>query len=70
LNIHHKPCALWNVAEYYNSFLAFLSHARSEGFLKVTDYERLLVVHNIDELFMALSSFVPAFEAVPVKLLD
>jgi uncharacterized protein (TIGR00730 family) len=70
LNIHHKPCAVWNVAGYYNSFLAFLSHAQREGFLKTKDHERLTVAGNMGELFTALSSFVPNFDPVPVKVLD
>ena len=67
LQIHHKPCVLWNVEGYYDSFLAFLTHAVNEGFLQAADYARLLVGGSLDELFAALDAFQPAYEAVPAK---
>lgn len=70
LGIHHKPCLLWNLAGYFNAFLAFLAHAGHEGFLRAKDHERLLVAGNMEELFAALYSFVPSFDSVPVKVLD
>ena len=60
LNIHQKPCVLWNVGGYYDSFLAFLAHAVEEGFLKLKDYERLLVGGTVEELFAAMAEFLPS----------
>ncbi len=34
LKIHQKPCILMNVNGYYDSFLAFLDHCMSQGFIK------------------------------------
>ncbi|WP_158750992.1 TIGR00730 family Rossman fold protein [Acidobacterium sp. S8] len=34
LKIHQKPCILINTSGYYDSFLAFLDHAVTQGFLK------------------------------------
>jgi hypothetical protein len=70
LNIHHKPCVLWNVLGYFDSFLEFLAHAVDEGFLKTRDHERLLVSEGIEELFQRLESFIPGNDSVPAKLLD
>jgi hypothetical protein len=50
LGLHNKPCALLNVAGYYDGLLALFARARREGFLYSTgrdvivedDVERLL----------------------------
>jgi uncharacterized protein (TIGR00730 family) len=68
LQIHHKPCVLWNVAGYYDPFLNFAQHAVQEGFLKVQDRERLLVASDIQEVFTAMEAFVPHQDAIPAKL--
>ncbi len=34
LGIHHKPCGLLNVANYYDTFIRFVGHAVSQGFLR------------------------------------
>jgi uncharacterized protein (TIGR00730 family) len=43
LGFHEKPCGLINVAGYYDSFLSFLDHAVSEGFMKQEHRNMLLV---------------------------
>lgn len=70
LNIHHKPCVLWNLMGYYDLFLAFASRAVAEGFLKSKDKARLLVGEHAEDLFTAMESFIPSFESVPAKLKD
>jgi uncharacterized protein (TIGR00730 family) len=50
LGIHAKPCGLWNVDGYYESFLAFLRHAVGEGFLKKEYCELLLVSRDVNDL--------------------
>ncbi len=51
IGIHHKPCALLNVAGFYDPLLALFDHAVTEGFIRPehrgiivteTDPERLL----------------------------
>ncbi len=56
LNIHQKPCVLWNVAGYYDSFLDFLNHAENQGLLKPKDHQRLLVAEGLSELFELVSN--------------
>jgi len=70
LNIHQKPCVLWNVAGYYANFLAFLEGAVKEGFLKPQDHRRLLVGETLEELFAAFASFEPSHDPIPAKLRD
>ena len=43
LRFHEKPCGLLNVADYYDHLLSFIRHAESEGFLRTTHREMLLV---------------------------
>jgi len=50
LGIHDKPCGLWNVNGYYDSFLGFLRHAVAEGFLKEEHCELLLASRDLNHL--------------------
>jgi uncharacterized protein (TIGR00730 family) len=68
LQIHHKPCALWNVAGYYHSLLTFLEHAVDQGFLKSQDYQRVRVASSLQELFLSMAAFEPTFDRIPAKL--
>ncbi len=42
LRFHDKPCGLLNVDGYYDSLLAFMDHARQEGFLRPENRAMLL----------------------------
>jgi uncharacterized protein (TIGR00730 family) len=46
LGIHRKPCALLNVASYYDALLSQTAHARAEGFLHPVHKEMLIVEEN------------------------
>jgi hypothetical protein len=43
LGIHRKPCAILNVAGYYNSLLSLADHASSEGFLRPAHHKMIIV---------------------------
>ena len=43
LGFHEKPCGLINVSGYFDSFLSFLDHAVSEGFMKQEHRDMLFV---------------------------
>jgi uncharacterized protein (TIGR00730 family) len=43
LGVHGKPCALLDVAGFYAPLLAFLDHARDEGFVRERQRAMLLV---------------------------
>jgi uncharacterized protein (TIGR00730 family) len=68
LGIHHKPCGLWNVDGYYDSFVMFLGNAVSEGFLKASDRDLLLVSADLHELLREMAAHSPRVEPVPAKL--
>lgn len=42
LKFHDKPCGLLNVDGYFDSLLAYLDHAESEGFLRAENRSMLL----------------------------
>jgi uncharacterized protein (TIGR00730 family) len=46
LGIHSKPCALLNVAGYYDALLSLTSHALAEGFLRPAHKQMLIVEEN------------------------
>jgi uncharacterized protein (TIGR00730 family) len=54
LKIHQKPCILINTNGYYDSFLAFLDHATSQGFIK-RENRRLIQVADSPESALDLA---------------
>jgi uncharacterized protein (TIGR00730 family) len=43
LGLHSKPCAMLNVAGYYDALLAMFDHATAEGFVRA-DYRAMVIV--------------------------
>jgi hypothetical protein len=54
LGLHDKPCALLDTDGYYRPLVAFLDHARQEGFLREGDRARLVVAATPAGLLGAL----------------
>ena len=46
LGIHRKPCAILNVAGYYDGLLSLADHALAEGFLRPAHHDMLIVEEN------------------------
>lgn len=59
LGHHAKPCALYNVAGYYNGLLVFLDHIANSGFLKPEHRDMLIAAKGPDQLFARLRSYTP-----------
>ena len=55
LNIHDKPVGVLNTAGYYDHLLAWLEHARTEGFIKEIHKDLLQVHDDPHALYAALS---------------
>ncbi|MFJ9896358.1 TIGR00730 family Rossman fold protein [Streptomyces sp. NPDC091280] len=49
LQIHRKPVLLLDPSGFYRPLLAFLEHARAEGFLHPGDLERIVVCSSVAE---------------------
>ena len=56
LGFHKKPCGLLNVAGYFDSFLFFLDHTVSEGFMK-QEHRNMLLVSDDPEALLDRFSF-------------
>ena len=68
LGLHHKPCALLNVAGYYDGIAEFLAHAVTERFLRQETRELLMVETDPSALIEKLRTFEPP--AVVPKWID
>jgi hypothetical protein len=56
LGIHRKPCAILNVAGYYDGLLSLAEHALTEGFLRPAHHKMLIVEANPQALLAELAS--------------
>lgn len=63
LGFHHKPCGILNVANYYDSLLAFFDRAFEEGFVR--DAHRRMVVTAVqsDQLLERMLAYRPELES-------
>ena len=59
LGLHSKPCALLNVAGYFDGIAAFLGHAVEERFLRVEHLEVLMVETEAGALIERLREYEP-----------
>jgi uncharacterized protein (TIGR00730 family) len=59
LGIHQKPCALLNVAGYYDPLEALFNHATREQFIRPDHRSLVLVDENIETLYQKMKEFVP-----------
>lgn len=59
LGLHDKPCALFNINNYYDHLLEFLDHATKERFIKIEHRNSLIVDNDVESLFVKLYSFKP-----------
>lgn len=60
LGFHGKPCALLNVAGYYDRMLAMLDHAVTERFLRPAHRELVIADTDPLRLLQRLCAFSPA----------
>jgi len=59
LHLHAFPCALLNVAGYYDSLVEFLRGSVANGFVRPAQFESLIVAAGVDELFERFAAFRP-----------
>ncbi len=57
LHLHAYPCALLNVAGYYDSLGEFLRGAVVNGFVRPEQFEALMVAKDVGELFECFGRF-------------
>jgi uncharacterized protein (TIGR00730 family) len=59
LGFHQKPCALFDVAGYYQPLLAFVERAEADGFLRADHRAMLSIETDVDRLIERLRAFQP-----------
>ena len=59
LGFHRKPCALLNVAGYYDGLIAFLDHTAGEGFVRREQRDMLLVDSDASALLARIADYAP-----------
>lgn len=57
LGDHRKPCALLNIAGFYDGLASFLDHIVEEAFLRPIHRNMLIVERDIDMLLSTLASY-------------
>lgn len=56
LGIHRKPCAILNVAGYYDHLLSLADHALAQGFLRTAHHHMLIVEENPQAVLSRLAA--------------
>src|SRR5690606_41564411 len=59
LKLHSFPCALLNVAGYYDALLRFLDDFVTAGFVRQELRDSLIVANSVSELFDRLAGYRP-----------
>jgi uncharacterized protein (TIGR00730 family) len=59
LGFHHKPCAILNVANYYDGLLSLCDNAVNEGFLRQQHSELILVDSDSVKLLEKMKNYKP-----------
>ncbi|TPN82099.1 LOG family protein [Aquimarina algicola] len=59
LGLHQKPIGLLNISGFYDDLLGLLENMVRRGFLKIENYELLLVDNQIDRLLEKMKAFKP-----------
>jgi uncharacterized protein (TIGR00730 family) len=63
LGLHRKPIGILNVNGFYDDLLQLLEHMVKRGFLKMENYELLIVDTSVEGLLTKMRHFTP--QAVP-----
>lgn len=59
LGIHQKPCALLNVANFYDSLIAMIDYSTNRNFIRPEHRSLVLVDDGIETLYQKMKSFQP-----------
>jgi uncharacterized protein (TIGR00730 family) len=59
LGLHQKPIGILNVNGFYDDLLQLLEHMVKRGFLKMENYDLLLVDTTVEGLLTKMREFVP-----------
>lgn len=57
LGYHQKPCAFYNINNYYTKLIEFLENAVKEGFVRKDFVDMLIVSDDIDEIIYRIETY-------------
>ena len=57
LGLHQKPCAMLNVAGYYDAMIAMFDHATQEGFVRDTHRAMLILSSDTSDLLDQMQNY-------------
>lgn len=57
LGLHQKPCALLNVAGYYDALIAMFDHATQEGFVRAGHRAMLIISPDVAEMLNQMRAY-------------
>jgi uncharacterized protein (TIGR00730 family) len=60
LGLHHKPCGLLNVADYFTPLLTFLDHVTAQGFIDAAHRSMILASKNQEDLLRQFKDYQPS----------
>lgn len=60
LGMHHKPCGLLNVGQYYTQLLAFLDQIVAQRFLEAAHRSMILTAEHPEELLRQFETYRPS----------
>jgi hypothetical protein len=67
LGLHHKPIGLLNTSGFYDHLIAMLEEMVRRGFLKMENFELLIVDDKIESLLEKMENFKPDIMAKWLK---
>ena len=59
LHLHRSPCALFNVAGYYDKLIEFLDVSVASGFVRQDLRDSLIVANSVEDLFEGFANYRP-----------
>lgn len=59
LGLHHKPCGLLNVAQYFDPLLKMLDKSLEEGLLKESSRQMIITDSDVESLFKKMRAYKP-----------
>ena len=59
LGLHHKPCGLLNISQYYTRLVSFLDHLVDQQFLEPAHRSMLLIDEHPDGLLQQFETYQP-----------
>lgn len=57
IGLHHKPCGILNIANFYDTLVNFLKKTVTEGFLDTISHEMIIIENKPDQLLQRFVNY-------------